>query len=128
MDPTDARSRPDGSPASTGGTPRSRRFGATRVLPRVEVGRAPAGVDTPRAAPLTPEIVDPAPGDDDPRNVVGGPAFGGDPSFGGGGGGDPFGPRSFAGGRVRVYGCSPGCLAASLVVSLILTLLLNALF
>jgi hypothetical protein len=32
------------------------------------------------------------------------------------------------GGRVRVYGCSPGCLIVTVVVSLILTLLLNAIF
>ena len=29
------------------------------------------------------------------------------------------------GGRVRVYGCSPGCLLVSLGLSLVLTLLLN---
>jgi hypothetical protein len=28
-------------------------------------------------------------------------------------------------GRVRVYGCSPGCLLVSLAVSLVLTLLVN---
>jgi len=43
-----------------------------------------------------------------------------------------FGPRSFAGGRVQVYGCSPGCLVVSLIVSVlasvVLTLLFNALF
>ncbi len=38
-----------------------------------------------------------------------------------------FGPRSYAGGRFQVYGCSPGCLVVSLVASLILTLLLNLL-
>ena len=38
----------------------------------------------------------------------------------------PFGPRSFRGGRIQVYGCSPGCLLISVVVSLILTLILNA--
>jgi hypothetical protein len=56
-----------------------------------------------------------------------------DPSgmFGGRGGGF-FGPRSFAGGRVQIYGCSPGCILISMIVSvalsLLLTLLLNALF
>ena len=39
----------------------------------------------------------------------------------------PFGPRSFGGGRVQVFGCSPGCLVMSLVVSVVLTLLLNIL-
>ncbi len=38
-----------------------------------------------------------------------------------------FGPRSFGGGRVRVYGCSPGCLLLMLFVSLLLTIVLNAL-
>ena len=36
-----------------------------------------------------------------------------------------FQPRSVAGGRVQVFGCSPGCLIVSLVVSVILTILLN---
>lgn len=39
-----------------------------------------------------------------------------------------FGSRSYAGGRVRVIGCAPGCLIVSLLVSIILTLLLNAIF
>jgi hypothetical protein len=38
-----------------------------------------------------------------------------------------FGPRSYRGGRVQVWGCSPGCLLASLLASVILTLLLNLL-
>jgi hypothetical protein len=44
--------------------------------------------------------------------------------FGGRGGG-VFGPRSFAGGRVQVYGCSPGCILISLVVSVVLSVLLT---
>jgi hypothetical protein len=36
-------------------------------------------------------------------------------------------PREFAGGRVRVYGCSPGCIFASLAISLLLSWLLTAL-
>ena len=36
-----------------------------------------------------------------------------------------FSPKEFKGGRVKVYGCSPGCLAASIVVSLLLTLAVN---
>jgi len=36
-----------------------------------------------------------------------------------------FRPRSYKGGRVQVYGCSPGCLLVSLAVSLFLTLALN---
>ena len=36
-----------------------------------------------------------------------------------------FQPRSFAGGRVQVFGCSPGCLIVSLLASIILTILLN---
>jgi hypothetical protein len=38
-----------------------------------------------------------------------------------------FGGRTYGGGRVRVYGCSPGCLVISLAVSLFLTLLINVL-
>lgn len=38
-----------------------------------------------------------------------------------------FGPTELRGGRVQVYGCSPGCLLASLIVSLFLTLLVNLL-
>ena len=37
-----------------------------------------------------------------------------------------LGPRSYRGGRVQVYGCSPGCLFVSLALSLFLTLILNA--
>jgi len=38
-----------------------------------------------------------------------------------------FGPRDVAGGRVRVWGCSPGCLLLSVLVSIVLTVLLNLL-
>jgi hypothetical protein len=38
---------------------------------------------------------------------------------------DMFGPRSYKGGRVQVWGCSPGCLILSIVVSVLLTILLN---
>ncbi len=41
--------------------------------------------------------------------------------------GNLFGGRSYGGGRVRVYGCSPGCLALSLAISLALTILINLL-
>lgn len=37
----------------------------------------------------------------------------------------PFAPRSFAGGRVQVFGCSPAWLLISLVASIVLTLVLN---
>jgi len=36
-----------------------------------------------------------------------------------------FSPKESKGGRVRVYGCSPGCLLVSLAVSLFLTLAVN---
>jgi hypothetical protein len=36
-----------------------------------------------------------------------------------------FSPKEFKGGRVRVYGCSPGCLVVSIALSLFLTLALN---
>ncbi|HEV2106796.1 MAG TPA: hypothetical protein VGR16_00880 [Thermomicrobiales bacterium] len=38
-----------------------------------------------------------------------------------------FRPREFAGGRVQVLGCSPGCLIVSVIVSIIATILLNLL-
>ncbi len=37
----------------------------------------------------------------------------------------PFSPKEYKGGRVKVYGCSPGCLLVSLAVSLLLTLAVN---
>jgi hypothetical protein len=86
-----------------------------------------AGDDKPmRDLPLMGEIVE--------RGTRGEQSWGaGDPFAGRSGiGRSLFGPRSFAGGRVQVYGCSPGCLIISLVVSVlasvILTLLLNAIF
>ncbi len=39
-----------------------------------------------------------------------------------------FGPRSYRGGRVQVWGCSPGCLLISLLLSVVLTVVLNLLF
>ena len=36
-----------------------------------------------------------------------------------------FRPREYKGGRVKIYGCSPGCLLVSLALSVFLTLLLN---
>jgi hypothetical protein len=36
-----------------------------------------------------------------------------------------FSPREYRGGRVKIYGCSPGCLLVSLAVSLLLTLAVN---
>ena len=36
-----------------------------------------------------------------------------------------FGPKELKGGRVKVYGCSPGCLAVSIGLSLLLTLAVN---
>jgi hypothetical protein len=38
-----------------------------------------------------------------------------------------FSGRTFGGGRVRVYGCSPGCLLMSLLASIVLTIVLNLL-
>lgn len=111
------------APDQESGTPppaqEQRRFGGTRVRPRVEVGRPKPPPETPSSFPLTPEVLDGAPGDDGFGSGSGGPV---------GMGGDPFAPRSFAGNRVRVYGCSPGCLIMSLLVSLILTLILNSIF
>ena len=36
-----------------------------------------------------------------------------------------FEPKEFKGGRVKVYGCSPGCLLVSIALSLFLTLAIN---
>lgn len=36
-----------------------------------------------------------------------------------------FQPRSFRGGTVQVYGCSPRCILLSLLVSIVLTVVLN---
>lgn len=36
-----------------------------------------------------------------------------------------FKPKELKGGRIKVYGCSPGCLLVSLAVSLFLTLAVN---
>ena len=33
-----------------------------------------------------------------------------------------FEPKEFKGGRVKVYGCSPGCLLVSIALSIVLTL------
>jgi hypothetical protein len=41
--------------------------------------------------------------------------------------GDLFRGRSYRGGRVRAYGCSPGCLVVSLLLSIFLTILVNLL-
>jgi hypothetical protein len=40
---------------------------------------------------------------------------------------DPFEPKEFRNGRIRVYGCSPGCLLLSLAASVLLTILVNVL-
>jgi hypothetical protein len=36
-----------------------------------------------------------------------------------------FRPREYRDGRLKVYGCSPGCLLVSLALSVFLTLALN---
>jgi hypothetical protein len=120
--------------ANDSNTPRStdssgevkRRYNASKLVPRVEFGR-PAETPQPAAqqAPQEPDLVAPGGSDPFPADQWGGDGrLAGIPSnqrpLGGG--------REFAGGRVRVYGCSPGCLMISLAVSLILTLLLNAIF
>jgi hypothetical protein len=40
---------------------------------------------------------------------------------------EPRRPKTFADGRFRAYGCSPGCLLLSLAVSVLLTIVLNLL-
>ena len=76
--------------------------------------------DDSREAPLIPEVIDRRASQEDPEWAPGTRL--GDEGSG------PFAPHSFGGGRVRVYGCSPGCLLISVIVSLVLTLLLNAIF
>ena len=116
---TGAEQKPDATSEPT------RKFGAARVRPRVEFGAPkPSEYQAQPTQPLTPDVLDDRP-DGGYSRPSGDSPFGGGSTFGGGN--DPFAPRSFAGGRVRVYGCSPGCLGASVVISLILTLLLNAL-
>jgi hypothetical protein len=38
-----------------------------------------------------------------------------------------FSPKEYRGGRVKVYGCAPGCLIASLIISIVRTVLVNLL-
>jgi hypothetical protein len=40
---------------------------------------------------------------------------------------DPLTPTTLSRGRVRIYGCSPGCLLLALGVSVVLTILVNVL-
>jgi hypothetical protein len=79
----------------------------------------------PRQDALIPELVEPNDREQPPGWGARGP-FGDRDSLGG----MLFGPRSFRGGRIQVYGCSPGCLilslAVSVIASILLTLLLNA--
>ncbi len=83
-----------------------RKFGAARVRPRVEVSRKPL---PPRETRL------PSSSGEEP--------FEAEPM-----GSSIFGqPKEFAGGRVRVHGCSPGCLVASIGVSILLSWLLTVL-
>ena len=90
---------------ASGPPPPKRRFGASRIRPRVEISRTPQRAATVQQTEPLGERPIPA----EPVDL-------------------PFGqPREFAGGRVRLYGCSPGCLIASLVISLLLTCLLTAL-
>lgn len=84
-----------------------RRFGASRIRPRVEFG-------APRPRPyIAPDDASSMPQQEPPGQGPFGSAFGT--------------PREFAGGRVRLYGCSPGCLIAALVVSVVASCVLTAL-
>jgi hypothetical protein len=106
--------RTDSSQSESGaGRPagEQRRFGGSRLRPRVEFGRRPPQPQPGPGREVVEAEVLPE------QEPLAGPPL------------SPFGPpREFAGGRVRVYGCSPGCLIASLLVSLFLTLVLNAIF
>ena len=129
MDPNAPAGRPEEQPPGGAGgeTPSeaTRRFRATQLRPRVEFGRKQEPPQDTPERPLVPEVLDAPPGNDVGGGGPIGGSFGGGPF--GGGPGDAFAPREFAGGRVRVYGCSPGCLIASILISLFLTLFLNAL-
>lgn len=96
---------PSGEAQSGEDAPR-RRFGGSRLHPR-----------TP-APPIT------APGD---VEVLDTPVENSEPSGDAPWGEGLFRGGSTGGGRIRVVGCSPGCLFLSLAISLVLTLLLNAL-
>jgi len=116
------------SGAGQGSGSPQRRYNASRLVPRVEFGRQEPGAVQPQppSPPQPPaELVDVGGGDPFGQEPFGpgSEQYSGTPSTQ-----TPFGGREFAGGRVRVYGCSPGCLIASLIVSLLLTLFLNALF
>ena len=87
--------------------------------PRLPASRLrPRGTDREPAGALTPdEVLEPGqPLDQDQAPEPGMPPRG-----------SMFAPRSFAGGRVQVFGCSPGFLLISLIASILLTILLNAL-
>ena len=106
-----------GEPAQPGSEPAERRRlgNPTRLVPR-RPSPEPAEVVP------APELVEPG----DPF-ATGGSFPEGPRTQGFGGFGPMFGPRSFGGGRVQVWGCSPGCLIVSIVGSLLLTFILNAL-
>jgi hypothetical protein len=97
----------NGEPNQPERQPAQRRFAASEDRTNAQVNRAP-----PPPEPAEPWESDP---------------FGERPTGGGRMGSFLFGPREFAGGRVRVYGCSPGCIVVSLVVSVLLSVLLTVL-
>lgn len=87
--------------------------------------RDPGDRKQPQSEPLIPEVINP--GEREYGSRWGsGPPFGDRDDLGG----KLFGPRSFRGGQIQVYGCSPGCLilsiAISVIASILLTLLVNA--
>ena len=96
----------DGGSSEQEHQPTQRRFGAARVRPRVQVSRTPL----PPHSPPDPEPDRQGPYTGEPTGL---------PMFGQ--------PREFAGGRVRVWGCSPGCIFGSIALSLLLSWLLSAL-
>ena len=112
----------DGSPAPQPERDAPNRIGnPTRLAPRRRPAPEPVDAEPIGATP-TPELVEPG---EEPR--WGGGFAPGSQGGAGQGFGPLFAPRSFGGGRVQLWGCSPGCLIVSIVGSLLLTLLLNAL-
>ena len=110
----------EAGPGATGGgghgQDRRPEEGGQRIGNPTRLIRRPKAPAEPASAVPEVEVLDEPPFDAAP----GGPPVRG-------GLGPLFAPRSFGGGRVQVWGCSPGCLVVSLIASVLLTILLNVL-
>ena len=124
----DGADRPEDQPTTENGAPR---YPASRLRPRIEsvapeeVAPAPPLRDTTgRGTAFDPVLGVDVASDLGPEPARRSYGFGPGP-VGQGPLNSMFGPRTFGGGKVQVWGCSPGCLVVSLLVSLFLTLFLN---